>query len=200
MLQGIDVSKWQGKMDWRRAAGAGVQFAIIRAGSVDNITCVPYCDTQLFNNAGAAGFLPISYYWFFRPNRDPELQADYFVDLVRDIRRDFPVWCDIELSGQASAVRRFCELVEQIVPVGIYSNPNTILYLLKGGKGWMNNYPLWLADWPAPSKLGTRPANVPKPWRSYSVWQYSSNGNGRKYGAQSLTVDLDYGREDFILG
>jgi hypothetical protein len=33
MLQGIDVSKWQGKMDWRRAAGAGVQFAMIRAGS-----------------------------------------------------------------------------------------------------------------------------------------------------------------------
>lgn len=191
MLQGIDVSRWQGVMDWTQAVKGGAQFAIVRAGSIDNYSGIAYADTQLFNNAGAAGLLPVSYYWFFRPNQPVERQAKYFVDLVLNIRRDFPVWCDIELAGNASTVRKFCELVRQVMPIGIYTNPNTVLYLLKGSKGWMADYPLWVADW-------TKPAWVPKPFKSWSVWQYSNLGNGRKYGAKSKTIDLNYGKEEFI--
>ena len=50
MLNGIDISHWQKKMDWAKAKAAGVQFAIIRAGSVDNATGVCYTDYEFENN------------------------------------------------------------------------------------------------------------------------------------------------------
>jgi GH25 family lysozyme M1 (1,4-beta-N-acetylmuramidase) len=46
MINGIDVSHWQGVMDWAKAKAAGVQFAIIRAGSIDANTGVCYTDYQ----------------------------------------------------------------------------------------------------------------------------------------------------------
>ena len=36
-VNGIDVSKWQGEIDWQKANSAGAQYAIIRSGSIDYI-------------------------------------------------------------------------------------------------------------------------------------------------------------------
>jgi GH25 family lysozyme M1 (1,4-beta-N-acetylmuramidase) len=46
-------------------------------------------------------------------------------------------------------------------------------------------YPLWMA-W-----YGINPL-IPSPWNKISVWQYTSNGDGLKYGCESKSVDMNY--------
>ena len=193
MINGIDVSKWQGDMDWAKAKDAGVQFAIIRAGSINNTTGVCYTDDQYHANvAGCYGVgIPYAAYWFFRPNHSAARQADYFLNLADSSGVSVQLWCDVETAGRASVVKDFCARLSTTWKVGIYSNPNTIKYLLTGDKAWMSQYPLWLADW-------TPPANVPAPWSSYLIWQYGVEPDGPEYGAQSASIDHDYALEEFV--
>jgi len=198
MLKGIDVSKWQGLMNWQKAKDAGVQFAIIRAGSIDNITGKCYEDTQFHNNVAnlAPVDIPYALYWYFRPNHSAVKQAEYFLKLagkadLGDLAVD--LWCDIEVAGRADVVLSFLDLLDKSGKItGIYTNPNTILYLLIGDKSWMAIYDLWLADY-------TAPASVPKPWSEWLAWQYSSTGDGAKYGAASKGIDLNYAQDWMIL-
>jgi hypothetical protein len=198
MLNGIDVSYYQSVMDWQKAKAVGVQFAIIRAGSVGNITGLCYTDDQYRNNVANLALVDIPYavYWFFRPNQSVTKQAEYFLNLAKDAALgdlDVDLWVDIEVAGEAAKVKAFIELLDRSgLSTGIYTNPNTALYLLTGDKAWMAEYPLWLADW-------TAPANPPKPWTEWAMWQYAVKPDGKDYGAQSASIDHDYAQDWMIL-
>src|SRR3990167_8078405 len=93
MLNGIDVSYYQSgdpdkpiPMNWNKAKDAGVQFAIVRAGSINNITGVCYEDYQFRNNVANLALVDIPYalYWYFRPNHSTVKQAEYFLKLAKD--------------------------------------------------------------------------------------------------------------------
>jgi len=196
MLNGIDISKWQGKMDWAKAKAAGVQFAIIRAGSIDNTTGVCYTDYEFEANVAGckAQGIPYAFYWFFRPNHSVTKQAEYFLTLAAgkyDDRMAIDLWCDIEVAGDAAKVEAFCELLCQKAVTGIYSNPNTIKYLLTGNKAGLVDFDLWLADW-------TPPADVPLPWTEWAIWQYAVKPDGEEYGAQSKSIDHNYAQDWLI--
>lgn len=187
---GIDVSKWQGQMDWNQAYNAGARFAFIRAGSIDNISGQCYEDYQFRRNAEIApDYMPCGFYWYMRPNHDPVKQADYFTNLLAKHapKQKLDAVCDIEVPGKADKVREFCE---QSVSM-IYSNLNTVKYLLTGDKEWMAQYRLWLADWDA---FG----NVIPPWEEWIVWQTGPKQNGFLYGAQSNAIDHNIATEKLI--
>jgi lysozyme len=195
MLNGIDVSKWQLVMDWCKAKAAGVQFAIVRAGSIDATGC--YEDFQFRNNikVSAEVGIPYALYWYFRPNYSVADQVQYLVNLAKSAhlgKMAVDLWCDIEVEGNARTVKTFCDEIDKVYPTGIYTNLNTIKYLLTGDKSWMNEYPLWLADY-------TTPYPAPAPWSDWSVLQYTSAGNGAMYGAQSKSIDLDCAKDCMIL-
>lgn len=190
MLNGIDVSKWQLKMDWAKAKAAGVQFAIVRAGSIDDVTGVCYEDYQYRNNIAGLNeqSIPYALYWYFRPNHSVGAQHAYFLDLAKDAtlgKMLVDLYCDIEVAGDAAKVKAFCETLAKSYPTGIYTNLNTVKYLLTGYKSWMASYTLWLADY-------TAPYPPPDPWKSWAVLQYSSTGDAKKYGSPAKNIDLDY--------
>jgi len=99
MLLGIDASKWQGEMNWSRARSAGARFAFIRAGAISTAgDC--YTDYQFERNSQLAPeYLPVGFYWYFRPQFDPIKQASYFCSLIRSKPWKLPPVLDLEDVG-----------------------------------------------------------------------------------------------------
>jgi hypothetical protein len=194
MLQGVDVSKWQGKIDWSKMAAKAPDFVIIRAGSAD--ANGPYTDYQFENNVNGASLagIPWAFYWFLRPNLDVKAQADYFVDLAYG-NYSYPpnvdLWCDIEVAGDAAKVLEFCQYCGRGSDTGIYTNPNTIKYLLTGNKTPLAQFPLWLADW-------SPPYPAPAPWTSWLVLQYAVKQDGQDYGCESKGLDHNQALDSFL--
>jgi GH25 family lysozyme M1 (1,4-beta-N-acetylmuramidase) len=188
---GIDVSHWQGEMDWARAKAQGVQFAFIKATEGTGHT-----DSQFFRNwteVGKQGILRAPYH-FYLSRMDPITQADYAASRYPS-NAELPLVVDIEDNKEvpadiANRVLVFLKKVEELTgrrPI-IYTaawwwNPNM------GSPEWAAGYHLWAAVWtgnPNPS-----PASLPSGFAGWKFWQYTSQGDGQRYGAQSATLDLN---------
>jgi hypothetical protein len=83
-LEGVDVSNWQGNIDWNKVAGAGKRFAFVKA--TEGVDYVDPFYSQNHDEALAAG-LGLGAYHFARPDLHPSLQgakneADHFVDVA----------------------------------------------------------------------------------------------------------------------
>jgi lysozyme len=210
---GIDVSKWQGEMNWETAANAGAKFAIIRAGSITNSTGQTYEDTQFIRNSALAPqFFPyVSYYFYFRPQWGPKKQADFFTQLTDGSFRNLRLVADCEYDGGLSdyhcgeSIQIFCERIRENV------GQDPMMYTRSY---WFNNetderplWPtldLWIARYTTKAEPwgnpGDSPAIVPRDWDDWTFWQWSadSNGRGAEFGAESRSIDLDYFNGDEI--
>ena len=173
---GIDVSKWQGEIDWARVSTAGVKYAIIRVSDGVN-TLDEYFGT---NWAGAKdnGILRGAYQ-FFRPGQDPIAQAEILVRRIREEGpMDLPPVIDIEaVDGQSAAViqdkaRRWIDYVEAelgVTPI-IYSG----FYFWRDNVGDtqdFNQYPLWHAQY-----TSAQCPRIADAWDRWALWQYTSEG------------------------
>lgn len=207
---GLDCSHWQGHMNWDVASDM-VDFAFIRAGSVDNSSGICYTDHQFDNNKQwAPGTMPCGFYWFMRPNHDPVEQADYFGDLIQTEEWLLPPVADIEVAGGlaphlvASSLQRFLEELRvrfDMAPL-IYTNPN-IWKNIVGRPPWGAQYPLWIAHW----KMSGEPT-VPVPFPDWEFWQWTSSGGSGvmdggiagagEFGAESATIDLNWCEEETL--
>lgn len=172
----IDISKWQGVIDWSRARAAGVEAAIIKATGAEVGHC--FTDSKFSVNwAGAyeAGIVRGCYH-FLHGGLDGVEQAQYFLEAVAvaggfqpgDI---LPV-CDVEWPKEGGQhcdienVRSFKERVGRciIYTGGWYWNP------IEGDKSFARECPLWLAAY---TQNVPRP---PAPWETIALWQYSDKG------------------------
>lgn len=183
---GIDVSKWQGRIDWNAVARSGVSFAFIKAGSLKS----GIDDYFIANMQGAkaAGIKTGVYIYSYATNvHEAAMEAQFVLNLVQNLEVSYPIVWDVEdkvqqsLSASTLALmaNTFCALIEAegYHPM-VYAN-----------KYWFNNkignihYDKWVAQWG--SKLDIPDA---------SVWQYSSTGriNGIKGD-----VDLNFSLKDF---
>ena len=214
-LLGIDVSKWQGVMDWDKADSAGAKFAFIRAGSINNITGNCYKDYQFDRNAELApDLMPVGYYWYFRPNHDPEKQADYFCDLISEKTQTMPMVMDLETSGGLSPVAVTNSAASFALKV--YERMD-ILPLLYSRAYWLNAntvpdpymkmMELWIARYTSKGKpwgnilpWPDSPRIKPRDYDEWWFWQWSAGGNGRgaEFGASSKSIDLDYFNGDQV--
>ena len=183
-VQGIDVSHFQGTVDWQQVAQAGMSFAFAKA--TEGIT---YVDPQLATNwAGiqAAGLLRGAYH-FFEANDDATAQAQHFLATVQLAAGDLPPVLDIETTAGVSneqiwsGVSTWLQLVEQ------ETGRQPILSTAPGF--WnahapdlaLTSYPLWLADY------ATQPT-LPTGWTSWLFWQHSQSGT---VAGVTGAVDLD---------
>jgi lysozyme len=183
-VQGIDVSHFQGVVDWRQVAQAGMSFAFAKA--TEGIT---YVDPQFATNwAGiqAAGLLRGAYH-FFEANDDATAQAQHFLATVQLAPGDLPPVLDIETTAGVSneqiwsGVSTWLQIVEQ------ETGRQPILYTAPGF--WnahapdlaLARYPLWLADYAAQPVL-------PHGWTSWLFWQHSQSGS---VAGVTGAVDLD---------
>ena len=191
-IKGIDVSRWQGVIDWTKVAADGVRYAFVKA--TEGVTGV---DAKLKANAlgaNAAG-VKVGYYHYARPeNNEAVAEARHFAAAVAGYPCHWPLALDVE--GEASklgavALTRWCEafLTELERASGrramIYSGASFVkTYLGKELAGW----PLWIAHYGV-----DKPMSNPT-WDRWSVFQYSDKG--RVAGIQG-NVDLNAMEAEF---
>jgi lysozyme len=172
-VQGIDVSHYQGSVDWQQVAQGGLAFAFAKA--TEGIT---YVDPQLAANwAGirAAGLVRGAYH-FFEPNDDPTQQATHFLSTVQPAPGDLPPVLDVETTGGVSDTELWSGVTSWLQAVEQATGHQPILYTSPGF--WsshapdlsLTRYPLWLADYADQPTL-------PDGWTSWLFWQYSQSGS-----------------------
>lgn len=182
MIPGIDVSHWQGEIDWAKVAQSGVKFAFIKATEFPDRRISVFIDQNLKKNIlGAQKYnIPWGAYHFFRTHIDPVIQAQVLCETVGEFFSMPPV-IDLEVAGCKGTqligkVQAFVNEVQRITsrkPI-IYTSGgfwrSYMLYNRRAETDWALGYPLWLAqytsNWPT----------VPYPWLAWDFWQYSSSG------------------------
>lgn len=195
-VHGIDVSYYQGTIDWAAVAGAGTDFAYARASLGSGYTD-PTSDA---NHDGAkANGLYFGAYHFARPDQSGGVQqADHFLDRaqVRDDGRTLPPMLDLEWgpdsvptcfglsqSGMAGWVRDFVDRVEARTgrTAAIYTNRNWWNQCV-GTAADFGHHPLF-----HPCYCDS-PGTIATGWSRFTVWQYTSTG---RVAGVSGNVDQD---------
>jgi lysozyme len=191
---GADFSVWQDdkstpqKVDFKKAKAAGLDFVFIKASQA------AWADPDIIYNwqaAKDAGLLRGAYH-FLVWNVDPVRQADFFCGLLHQCPPEIGYVCDFEWwqtipSNALDICRRFVERVEANTgkPPFIYTAPGFWNQYGSKDEKW-SRYPLWVAHW------GVTKPIVPAPWKAWTFWQYTAKGEGKKYGAESADLDLNW--------
>ena len=202
-VPGIDVSKYQGRIDWDAVATTPVRFVIMRA-TLGNV----YRDGRFARNAAEARRvgLTVGAYHFAKPSLarwDPRAEADHFLNVVGLRAGDVVPVLDIEETGGLSSrqlrtwATAWLRRVEERTGVRamIYSG-NYFWHGFMRNTPWFahRDHPLWVAHWyvGAPDVPGGRWAG-----RGYTVWQWSAAG--RISGIKG-PVDRDWMRGNLAQG
>lgn len=139
MTSGIDVSQWQGVIDWAKVKAAGVQFALIRAGYGDTLSYPSQIDTQYERNYAECKRLgiPVGVY-FYSYATTPEAakrEAQSCLALLKGKQFEMPIYYDVEErcifnSGKTGDVSRafISELEKAGYWVGIYTYRSAMGY------------------------------------------------------------------------
>lgn len=195
MLKGIDVSKYQGKIDFAKVKAAGIAFVIIRCGSGygGKSNTDPYFEIN-YKNAKAAGLQVGTYFYAYAKTAEQAAkEAEYCLNIIKGKSFDLPVFYDLEensmLEGPLAKAnllaiaKAFTNKVKSAgFEVGIYSNLNWNKNYLTDK--WYDTLPRWLAQYNSKcTYTGT-----------YDIWQYSSKG---KVDGISGNVDMNYCYTDF---
>ena len=195
-IKGIDVSAWQGKIDWKTVADYGMGFAILRITEAGNVV-----DSQFENNlAGCNKYnIPVGVYKYSYAMTIAEIQreARKVVSTLNGRRIQFPVFLDLEYNNQRSlgseSIHKMADAFREIVEAAgykfaIYCNvdwyENVICSHLKKYDFWIARYPANVDGW---LQERLRP--------DFGVgWQYSSKA---KIPGISGTVDRNVFYKDY---
>ena len=185
-IEGIDVSKWQGAVNWQRVRAAGKQFAFARVS--DGTRVIDPCFDTHWAELGRLGFYR-GVYQMFRASQDPQAQADLLVQKVGTLGPgDLPPVLDLELSdGQPNDVvieRALLWLKTVEEHLGHAPIVYTAHYFWKqlGFPEGFESHPLWVANYDVSSP------RLPPSWQRWAFWQYSQSGH---VPGISGNVDLD---------
>ena len=166
-VHGIDVSAYQGRIDWPEVARNRVRFAFIKASEGGTLRDPRF--TRNWREARAAGVLRGAYH-YFQANRGGQVQADLFARTVPLASGDLPPVLDVEAANFHDVavlrreVARWLRLIEArygVRPI-LYSNHS---FYKRHLAGHFDDYPLWLAHYEV-----TRPTMPRSKW---IIWQHS---------------------------
>ncbi|MEL7093140.1 MAG: GH25 family lysozyme [Pseudomonadota bacterium] len=172
-VQGIDVSKYQGKIDFGAVKAADKSFVFVKATEGD--TGVDPSFASNIAASRAAGLMTGAYH-FYISHDAAESQFANFSKHVSLGAGDLPPVVDIENlashspDGWQNTLRQFLQLLEKhygVQPI-IYSGVSFANSYLSG----FQDYPLWVAQYTSAPQ-----PKVPADWKVWSFWQYSQSGN-----------------------
>ena len=191
---GIDISHWNGSVDFAKVKAAGRHFVIAKATEGNTITDSMYAHNEA---AAMAAGLKFTGYHYARPSSvsgDATNEADHFVSVLGLKRGMLTPVLDLEVTGGLSVsglqgwVKTFLGRVyaRTGVKAMIYTN-GSFWQTAMGNTSWFaaNGYRIWIAHWATSS-----PSVPASNWggRSWTFWQYSDCG---KVSGVSGCVDLD---------
>lgn len=197
-LKGVDVSRWQGKIDWNQVKRAGKSFAYVKA--TEGSSLVDPMFVRNYDGVRNVGMI-LGVYHFARPagqnltaiEQDARRQAEWFLGAVQSRggfrAGDLPPMLDFESNAQGLSatdlaiwIRAWREsLAANRLNAGIYTYP----YFWESALGDSTSFDgasLWVANY-----MVTAPQNFGG-WNAWSCWQYSDQGDVPGIAAP---VDLD---------
>ncbi len=187
-ILGIDVSEYQGNINWSHVKADGVKFAILRAGISHRV------DNQFANNyAGCkSNGVPVGAYWYSKATTVAEAkqEAQDFLAVLKGKTFEYPVYVDLEEQSQFALGKEKCsELVDAFLTVleqaGYYAGLYCSTSYLNGyvSESVRKRYTIWCADYRGNCGYTG----------DYGIWQ---PGTGTIYGIDT-EVDLDYAYIDY---
>ncbi len=187
-VDGIDVSHWEGTVDWDQVASSGVRFAFVRVSDG-----LHFYDDQFERNWAEARRVGIyrGVYQYFRAGQDPIAQADLMLEHMGALEPDdLPPVIDVETTDGATLdevqhrIRAWIDYVQAatgrrpIVYGGLYSWPEVT--------GSLDARPseLWVPQY------GPTCPDIPGPWTRWAFFQYTSTGTVPGIEAAAGATDL----------
>jgi len=188
---GIDVSKWNGNIDWNAVKNSGVSYVIIRCGYRGSTGGSLIEDPKFKTNIQGAlnAGLKVGVYFFSQAVNEVEAveEASMTIGLIKKYKISYPVFLDVEASGgradkidrntRTQVIKAFCETIKNSgYTPGVYANKTWLNSYMNAGE--LNSYKIWLAQYnTAPTYSG-----------KFDMWQYSSKG---KVGGISGDTDMN---------
>ena len=195
-LKGIDVSAWQGAIDWDTVADYGMDFVILRITEAGNV--IDSCFERNFSGCEKHN-IPTGVYKYSYAMTVAEIQSEArkVVEVLNGRKLQYPVWLDLEWNNQrslgAEQIHELAEAFEKIITeagykFGIYCNVDWYLNVICSH---LKKYDFWIASYPA-NDNGTLQERL-RP--DFGVgWQYSSKA---KIPGINGTVDRNVFYKDY---
>lgn len=155
MKKGIDVSAYQGRIDWMRVKPY-IDFAIIRCGYGNDIKSQD--DVYFERNAQMCKELNIPFgvylYSYATTLDEARSEVEHTLRLIRDKKLEYPVWLDVESRRQmalpkedlVNIVKYYCEEIEKAgYYVGIYASLDRLKSNLDSNE--LSSFDKWVAEW-----------------------------------------------------
>lgn len=196
-IRGIDVSKWQGEIDWKKVKAAGIKFAMIRlgygsskgdAGGLDG-----YFEKNVKNAIAAGIDIGCYFYSYATSVAAAKKEAAYVINVLQKYKGVFtyPVAFDLEDKTQQGLGKQV--LTDMVIAFGdaiekagfycsLYSNPSWMKSYLDADR--VKRFDLWLAHWTDKTNYAG----------AYGMWQNSSSG---KVNGINGNVDTDFAYKDY---
>jgi len=197
---GIDVSCFQGSIDWNKVGTSSIDFAIIRAGTT-SINGEAFSNDSTFernyNGAVNAGLKVGAYYYCGAYSESGFIKNAYDVlEAIEGKSFDYPVYIDVELAskqmelGKSTLTSYILSALDIIssrgYQAGVYANLDWLNNYVDASRIRERGYDIWLAQYPSGSYT-VDPTNYDKS-DECSIWQYSNLGS---ISGISGNVDVD---------
>lgn len=195
-VKGIDVSAWQGQIDWKTVAAYGMDFAILRITEAGNVTDKyferNYTECQKYN-------IPTGVYKYSYAMTIAEIQSEArkVVSVLNGRKLQYPIWLDLEHHKQrvlgAESIHNLAEAFREIIAAagykfGIYCNEDWYMNVICSH---LKKYDFWIARYPANDDGWIQERLRP----DFGVgWQYSSKA---KIPGINGTVDRSVFYKDY---
>lgn len=187
LARGIDVSRWQGEINWSQVAADDVSFVMLGTRSKGVVD--PYFHRNIQQASAAGVKVGVYIYSLATTVEMAEAEADFVLDLIHDYPVSYPVAFDMEDSTQgnlskeelAAIANAFCKKISDsgYYPI-IYANENWLKNKLDMS---LMDYPVWVARYSA------RPS-----YQNPVMWQATSTGSVKGINGN---VDIDFQFKDF---
>ncbi len=193
-VHGVDVSHYQGNIDWEKLAGEDIDFAFIKATEGSG-----HVDTRFYENweAANATALKVGAYHFFSFDSPAETQAQLYIDTVGDLSGNLISVVDIEFYGDkfsnppdeeelVAELKTMLTLLEAeygVKPM-VYT---TYTFYYKYLAGELDGYPLWIRNVYFSPNLDMR--------GKWTFWQYTDQAvlNGYSGAEENIDLNVFYG-------
>ena len=200
--RGIDVSDWQGEIDWERVKASGVEFVMLKCGAGQSLS-----EEYFKRNADECTRLGIPFgVYFFSYAYNVALakkEAKRCLDIIKGYKLSYPVAWDYEYDSYNNAVALGIKPTRKLVSdmgraflaeieaagyyAMLYANPDYISRYFDADL--VSRYDTWLASW---YSEGVSPER--KPAQAGGLWQYWNQG---RVDGISGDVDLNYAYYDY---
>ena len=178
--RGIDVSKYQGNIDWGAVAASGINFAIIRVGYRGSASGALVQDPNFKKNISGAtkAGIKVGLYFFTQAVNEAEAveEASMAMSLASGYKVTYPIFIDTESasngranglskSARTAVVKAFCQTVRNGgYKAGVYASKSWYANQLNASA--LNGYCIWVAQYNSSCTYSGK----------YDMWQYSSKG------------------------